>query len=258
MKIAILGAGKMGSWMARQLSAKHEVAVFDVDRFRVGGIPDVKPLASLQELDAFAPALLINAVNLEKTLEAFEGVLPHLPKECTISDVASIKGELAQFYRGCGRKFASVHPMFGPTFADMDSLRQENAVIIRESGREGAAFFREFFSSFGLRIFEYSFAEHDEMMAYSLSTPFVSSLVFASCLDRTVVPGATFERHMKIAKGLLSEDDSLVCEVLFNPHSLKQIDKMTSRLEYLKHIIRARDHSEAKGLLAALRRNLER
>lgn len=258
MKIAILGAGKMGAWMAHQLSPKHEVAVFDIDRFKVGGIPHVKPLGSAGEIAAFAPELLINAVNLEKTAEAFEGVLEHLPKECMLCDLASIKGSLPKFYKGCGRRFVSVHPMFGPTFADMGSLKEENAVIIRESDREGALFFREFFSSFGLHIFEYTFAEHDEMMAYSLTTPFVSSLMFASCLDRTVVPGTTFGRHMRIAKGLLAEDDSLVCEVLFNPHSIKQIDKMAAKLEYLKHIIHAKDHAEAKKLLSKLRKNLER
>ncbi len=258
MKLAIMGAGKMGAWMAHQLSSKHCVAVFDIDRFKVGSIPHVKPLGSESEIAAFAPELLINAVNLEKTAEAFEGVLMRLPKECMLCDLASIKGSLPDFYKGCGHRFVSVHPMFGPTFADMESLRKENAVIIRESDADGAAFFREFFSSFGLRIFDYTFAEHDEMMAYSLTTPFVSSLMFASCLDRTVVPGTTFERHMKIAKGLLAEDDSLLCEVLFNPNSIRQIETMASRLEYLKHIIRARDHAAARGLLSKLRKNLER
>ena len=94
------------------------------------------------------------------------------------------------------------------------------------------------------------------MMAYSLTTPFISSLVFASCVDSTAVPGTTFARHMKIAKGLLSEEDHLLCEVLFNPHSLPQLDRITARLEYLKHIIKGRDREEAKKFLDKLRKKI--
>ncbi|MEM4634143.1 MAG: prephenate dehydrogenase/arogenate dehydrogenase family protein [Candidatus Anstonellaceae archaeon] len=257
MRIAIIGIGKMGSWLAKQLSFKHQLAVFDIDPRRASRIENAKVLASIDEIREFSPQLLINSVSLDKTIEVFEDVLIHTPPECIISDVASIKGELADFYKKCRRRFVSVHPMFGPTFANMEMLKHENAVIISESDKQGGAFFKDFFSSFGLRIFEYTFSEHDEMMAYSLTTPFVSSLVFTSCLDKTAVPGTTFLRHMEIAKKLLSEDDSLICEILFNPHSLKQLDKMTSKLEYLKHIIRARDTSEATKLLSLLRKNLE-
>jgi len=147
--------------------------------------------------------------------------------------------------------------MFGPTFANMDSLREENAIIIKGSDQEGANFFMKFFASLGLRIFEYTFEEHDQMMAYSLTTPFVSSLVFAGCMEKTIVPGATFARHRKIATGLLDEDDQLLTEILFNPNSVSQIDKITGRLEYLKHIIMGKDREEMKKYLDNLRKNMK-
>ncbi|VVC01726.1 Prephenate dehydrogenase [uncultured archaeon] len=173
-----------------------------------------------------------------------------------LADVASIKDGIAEYYKKCGFRFASVHPMFGPTFADMGKLEGENAVVIKESDPEIAGFFREFFSNRGIRIFEYSFKEHDEMMAYSLTTPFVTSLVFASCMDNAAVPGSTFARHRKIAQGLLAEDDWLLCEVLFNKHSLPQLERITSRLEFLKHVVKARDYEEAEGVLRKLRKNI--
>jgi prephenate dehydrogenase len=107
-----------------------------------------------------------------------------------------------------------------------------------------------------VRIFEYSFEEHDRMMAYSLSTPFIASLVFASCIDAKAVPGTTFTRHMGIARKLLTEDDSLLAEILFNPHSLGEIARITSRLEFLKHIIKAADEDEAKRFFRQLRENI--
>ncbi len=257
MKIVILGAGKMGAWLASHLAQEHDVAVFDKDAKKAGQVRGVKHLKAISEISGFAPNLLINAVSLQNTQAAFDEALAHLPKACVISDVASVKGELGKFYAKCGFAFASVHPMFGPTFANMETLREENAIVISESDRLTADFFTRFFATLGVKVHEMNFEEHDKMMAYSLTTPFVSSLVFASCVDKTTVPGATFARHMKIAKGVLSEDDHLLCEILFNPKSVQQIAEINSRLELLKHIIKGRDYEEAHDFLAKLRKKIE-
>ncbi|MEM2137622.1 MAG: prephenate dehydrogenase [Candidatus Anstonellaceae archaeon] len=257
MKIAIMGIGKMGFWLAKELSKENEMAVYDKDSRKAAEVKGAKALASLEEVEKFAPELLINSVSLQHTVKAFEEILLHLPKGCTICDVASVKTGLPEFYKKAGRRFVSLHPMFGPTLADMDSLKEENLVIIKESDAKMAEFFRKFFSSLGLRIFEYSFEEHDSMMAYSLTTPFVTSLVFAACLDKTAVPGTNFSRHMKLARGVLSEDEHLLCEILFNPHSVKQLEKITNRLEFLKHIIKGRDYEEASEFLEKLRQNVK-
>ena len=68
--------------------------------------------------------------------------------------------------------------------------------------------------SLGLNIFEYTFDEHDETVAYSLSIPFVSTFVFAAVMKHQDAPRYYFQnRHMKIAKGVLSEDDYLLQEI---------------------------------------------
>lgn len=256
MKIVILGTGKMGSWFARVLSNAHELAVYDRIPQRAETLPSTTVLASANDIAQFAPDLLLNAVDLQNTVAAFEAVEPLLPAECMLCDITSIKAAVAAYYARSKRRFVSIHPMFGPTFADLDALREENAILIRESDPEGSALFLRLFASLGLRLFEVSFEEHDQLMAYSLATPFVASLVFAACLDRTTVPGSTFARHMKVARGLLSEDHHLLSEVLFQPQALEQIDRITDRLEFLKHIIRARDDEEMAAFLQRLRDNL--
>ena len=62
---------------------------------------------------------------------------------------------------------------------------------------------------------------------------------------------------MKNAKGVLSEDDHLLAEILFNPKSLPQLEKITAKLEFLKHIIKAKDYEEAKRFFNKLRKNIE-
>lgn len=146
--------------------------------------------------------------------------------------------------------------MFGPTFASLNDLRKENAVIISDSDSTGRDFFRQLFTTLGVRIFEYSFSEHDVMMAYSLTLPFVSSMVFASCVSTDTVPGTTFKRHLDVARGLLSEDDFLLSEIVFNPHSLAQLEKISGRLNFLWHIIKNRDTGEAQRFFEGLRKNV--
>jgi prephenate dehydrogenase/chorismate mutase len=256
MKIVILGLGHMGAWLVGELSEHNELAVFDADRTKTERFSDAFILEGLDGIKTFGPELLINAVTLQNTVPVFDEALKHVPKTCIISDMASIKGSLDRYYAQCGFKFVSVHPMFGPTFADMDKLKGESVIIIRESHPEGKAFVRSFFERLGVTIFEYSFAEHDRMMAYSLTLPFISSMAFASCVDRSVVPGTTFAKHMTIAKGLLSEDDSLLAEVLFNTYSLPELDRVTAMMEYLKHIIQGKDHEVLSDFLDRLRKNI--
>lgn len=256
MRIAIIGAGKMGSWLARALSGENEIALLDSDAAKARAVEGARALSGPAMLKEFAPGFLINAVSLQNTVKAFGEFAPYLPKDCIICDVASIKGDIPAYYRKSGFRFASVHPMFGPTFTDMGTLKEENAVIIKESDPAGAELFRKLFERLGVRIFEFTFDEHDRMMAYSLTTPFTASLVFAACMESRAVPGSTFERHRRIAKGLLSEDDHLLAEILFNQYSLPQLEKITSRLEFLKHVIRARDYDEAGKFFDRLRKNV--
>ena len=256
MKIAIMGTGHMGGWFVQMLREEHELAIFDTDSAKMESIKGVTKLGNISDLQSFEPALLLNAVTLRNTIAAFKAALPYLSDACLVADVASIKSPLSDYYIQTPFKFVSVHPMFGPTFANMESLEQENAVIITESDPQGVEFFRNFFAGLGLRVFGYSFAEHDKMMSYSLTLPFVASLVFAACVDIKAVPGTTFKKHLHIAKGLLAEDNNLLAEILFTSFSLHEVEKVTARLEFLKHIIKQKDYEEAEQFFDRIRRNI--
>ena len=221
MKIAVIGAGHMGSWFARELLHDgNDVAIFDRDKAKIQDFADVHILNELSELATFAPELLLNAVSIRQTVEAFNACVEYLPDHCVLADVTSVKGELPQYYQKGNFRYASLHPMFGPTFANVDDLTQENVILITEYDPNAKEFFKTFFSKRGVNIFEFSFKAHDQMTAYSLSLPFASTLVFASCMKNTTVPVTTFKRHLTIAKCLLSEDDHLLSEILFNDFSL--------------------------------------
>lgn len=256
MKVLIVGAGKMGTFFCDVLSNNHEVAIYDVDNKKLKFTSNAYRFTSDKEILDFAPELMINAVTVKYTIIAFNQILPLLPKNCIISDIASVKTGLPEFYATCRHPFVSTHPMFGPTFATLDNLSSENAIIIKESDHLGKVFFKDLYNSLHLNIFEYTFKEHDETIAYSLSIPFASTLVFAGIMKHQDAPGTTYKKHLAIAHGLMSEDDYLLSEILFNPHTSTQIELIQKRLTELKKIIDLHDTKQMMDFLNSVRDNL--
>lgn len=256
MRILILGAGKMGSFFCDVLSFQHELAVYEVDAKRLRFMYNTYRFTKLEEIEQFKPELVINAVTVKYTIDAFNQVLPVLPKDCIISDIASVKTGLQEYYEQSGFRFVSSHPMFGPTFANLDKLSTENAIIIKEGDHLGRVFFKDLYQSLNLNIFEYTFDEHDETVAYSLSIPFVSTFAFAAVMKHQDAPGTTFKRHMSIAKGVLSEDDYLLQEILFNPRTPAQVEGIRTEMNTLLDIISRKDADAMKAYLEKIRQHI--
>ena len=257
MRILILGAGKMGSFFTDLLSFNHDVAVIDANPKRMRFIYNALRFTTYQEVEEFNPEMVLNCVTLNYTIQAFKDVIPHLGKDCILADIASVKTGLKEFYLQSGFRFVSTHPMFGPTFANLGNLQTENAILISDSDYLGKIFFKDLFSSLKLNIREYTFEGHDEVVAYSLSIPFASTLVFGSIMKHQDAPGTTFKKHMAIARGLLSEDDYLLTEILFNPNTPEQLEKIINELSKLLEIVNGKDSEKMKFFLDGVRKNLE-
>ena len=248
----------MGSFFIDLLSFDHEVAVYEKDPKRMRFTYNCQRFTTLDEIADFGPELTLNAVTVKYTIPAFDEVLPYLPKDSIISDISSVKTGLKDYYESTGMRYVSTHPMFGPTFANLNQLSEENAIIISEGDYMGRIFFKDLYQKIGLNIYEYTFEEHDKTVAYSLSIPFVSTFVFAAVMKHQDAPGTTFKRHMRIAKGVLNEDDYLLQEILFNPYTHDQVSQIRTELKELLEII---DHKDAEGMkryLTKIRDNVRR
>ncbi|BBB33143.1 prephenate dehydrogenase [Thermotomaculum hydrothermale] len=258
MRIAITGMGKMGRFLAEILK-KHNLFLYDINPEKLKNINIENAVISnnLEEITEFNPHIVINAVNLKNTIPVFKELEEFISPKTIIGDIASVKGDIIDYYKSAKNPFFSIHPMFGPTFANLNKVKGECVVIMEESDHLAKEFFTELFEDLGLKIYHFSLEEHDRTMAYSLTLPFVATFIFAGCIDIKTVPGTTFKKHLEIANGLLSEDNFLLSEILFNKHSVKEINKVQSQLEYLKHIINQKDSETAFDYLDSLRKNIE-
>ena len=221
MRILILGAGKMGTFLTDVLSFQHETAVFDTDPQKLRFVYHTYRFTNIDEIREFNPELVINAVTLKYTFDAFDLVLPALSRDCIISSLGN--------------------------------LSSENAIIIKEGDHMGRIFFKDLYQNLHLNIFEYSFDEHDETVAYSLSIPFVSTFVFSAVMKHQDAPGTTFKKHMAIAQGVLNEDDYLLQEILFNPRTMPQVENIRRELKELLQILSEKDADGFKQYLSKIR-----
>ena len=134
MRILILGAGKMGSFFTDILSFQHETAVFDVNPHQLRFVYNTYRFTTLEEIKEFEPELVINAVTVKYTLDAFRKVLPVLPKDCIISDIASVKTGLKKFYEESAEREAFHGRFFQPSKAKSMLFIKNSALIFSTSG----------------------------------------------------------------------------------------------------------------------------
>ena len=247
----------MGSFFLDVLSFDHETAVYEKDPKRMRFTYNCQRFTTIDEIRDFKPQLVINAVTLKYTIAAFEEVMPALPADCIVSDISSVKTNFKDYYEQCGHPYVSTHPMFGPTFANLGQLSEESAIIIKEGDYMGRIFFKDLYTKLGLKIYEYSFEDHDQTVAYSIGIPFVSTFVFSAVMKHQDAPGTTFKRHMRIAKGVLNEDDYLLQEILFNPYTSGQVEKIREELKELIDIIDHKDSTRMKAYLTKIRDNVK-
>lgn len=66
----------MGSFFCDLLSFDHDVALYDYEPSRLRFSYNCRRFNSLDEVDAFAPDMVINAATVRYTLDAYEQVLP--------------------------------------------------------------------------------------------------------------------------------------------------------------------------------------
>src|SRR3989337_3502106 len=109
MRILVVGAGKMGSWLIESLCLDYEVAAYDNDLTRLRYCFNTTKLVTHEEIREFDPDLVINAVNLEITVPVFRDLLPWLREDCILADITSVKNGLQKFYPETGRSFVSTH-----------------------------------------------------------------------------------------------------------------------------------------------------
>lgn len=234
--VIVGGAGRMGRWLARFLSAQgYETGVLD---------PAAAPEADAWGRRELASADLVVCSTPPATIVELYAAWSRKPPSGVVVDIASIKTPLIEPIRALqlsGCRVASIHPMFGPSTV---LLRDADIVICDTEDPEATATVEKLFQPTTAHVVHLPIAEHDRVMADLLSLAHAAALAFALALPPTEHPvrSSTFQALESLAATLVRESPDVYYEVqAMNPHSVLALDRLRLALDRIVDTVTARD-----------------
>jgi len=224
--VVVGGAGRMGRWMRRFLTAQGCVT-FTLD-----------PAASPEEnacAEAALPTadLVVLSTPPAATAERYRGWLRH-PPAGVIVDIASIKSPLIEPIRKlqrAGGRVASIHPMFGPSAT---LLRDADVVICDTGDSASMAAVETLFQPTTARLVRLPLDEHDRVMADQLSLAHAVAIAFALSLPDAEHPvhSTTFRALSSLCAAVVRESPEVYYEIqALNPHSRLALERLRAALD---------------------------
>lgn len=202
MRVGIIGAGKMGLWLKREISALHEVYLHDVDERK-----SEKPLGELVS-DSDVIIVAVGFRDVSKVLQGLSA-MPLCGK--LVMDIASFKKYVLDGYRAlpdCALA-ATVHPMFGP---GAESIKGKKVVVMEVPGRQGVEMAEDFFRGLGARVVRGSLDDHEKYVRYTIALSYAVGLALARIYskygDALEKYGGTSFRYLSIYVESLLGDPS--------------------------------------------------
>ena len=258
-RLAVVGLGLLGGSVAlgaRKHGAAREIRAVDPKVRDSQGFS----LISLEEAAAWAD-LVVLAVPVDVMEEVLRGLAPHLGRDTLLTDVASVKGPMAELARRClphPELCVGAHPMAGGHQSGLGAARADlfegAACFITPSGSERAAVvdrIDEFWQCLGALTARRTPGEHDAICASLSHVPHVIAYAFARGLpgaDVLGLAGPGLRDFIRIARG----NSKLWCEIL-----LMNRDRVTEEVARFQSNLEEILGALTRGDRAALERELE-
>jgi chorismate mutase/prephenate dehydrogenase len=247
--VVVGGAGRMGRWWVRFLSAQG---------YATGALD---PAAAAGE-NAWARRRLPSAelVVCSTPPTATAGLYAdwsQAPPSGVVVDIASIKTPLLEPIRAlrrAGGRVASIHPMFGPSAV---LLRDADVVVCDTGDPEATAAVERLFQPTTARLVRLPLAEHDHVMADLLSLAHAAAIAFALALPASDHPvrSTTFQALESLAAAVVRESPDVYYEIqAMNPHSPAALERLRAAVDRIVAAVTARDPDGFRALMEDGRR----
>ncbi len=247
-RLAVVGLGLLGGSVAlaaRKHGAAAEIRGVDPYLESAGDIP----LIELAEAARWAD-LVVLAVPVDAMEGVLTGLAPHLGPETLLTDVASVKGPMAELARRClshPERCVGAHPMAGGHASGLGAARADlfegRTCFVTPAGTESPSVvdrIEQFWQCLGALTVRRTPEDHDAITAALSHAPHVIAFAFARGLPGEEVlawAGPGLHDFIRIARG----NPKLWCEIL-----LMNRERVAEEM--------ARFQSSLKGILGALER----
>lgn len=247
--VVVGGAGRMGRWMDRFLSAQGwDVSVLDPLADAAENRAATERLADAELVVLAAPPGAIASIYRGWADEPPGGVL---------LDLASIKTPLIEpirRLRTAGARVASIHPMFGPSIL---LLRDADVVICDTGDAEATTLASRLFAPTTARVVHLPLEDHDRVMADLLSLAHATAIAFALALPESEHPvhSTTFQALEGLSATVVRENPNVYYEIQAdNPHSLDALERLQVALARVHEAVTTRSPGRFAELLDEGRR----
>lgn len=271
MRVAIIGAGKMGSWFAKLFRDEgYSVVVASRNQKKLqelGANLDVETASFLKAIDGADRVLF--CVSIPALEEVVKLISKKIRKNQILLDICSIKKypvEILHKYFP-DNLILGTHPVFGP-----GSTRLKNKTVIltptNNKEREFAKSFEDWLKSKRAKVFLMSPEEHDLLMSVVLGLPHFIGLVACDVLldqekylETKKVAGTTFRMLFTLAEVAALEEPELFYSLQSYLPEVVHLENLFSKKssEWLK-LIKKKDAvaitNKMNELRAKLRRNI--
>jgi prephenate dehydrogenase len=252
MRIAIIGAGKMGTWFARFFMEEgYSVVVADRKKER---------LSKLKKKLAVKTASFTKAVqNADRVLvcvaiSAFEEIVkkisPDIRDGQIVMDICSIKDSPVKIMHKYLKRglILGMHPVFGP---GSTTIKNKAFVLTPTNSQEKdfAEGFKKWLEAKEARVFVMTPKKHDKLMSIVLGMPHFLGLVACDTLleqadypETKDVAGTTYRMLFTLAEVATSENPELFASLQLNLPELQKIEKAFIEKAYeMLDLIRQKD-----------------
>ncbi len=236
MKIAVLGAGKMGVWFAKFfLKEGYSVVVADRKKEKLAMLK--KELAV--ETADFAEAVknadrVLICVSISAFEEIVKKISPDISDRQIVMDICSIKDVPVKTMHKYLKEgmILGMHPVFGP-----GSTTIENKTFVltptNSQEEEFAADFKKWLEIKKARVFIMPPQKHDELMSVVLGLPHFLGLVACDTLleqanypETKNVAGTTYRMLFTLAEATALENPELFSNLQFTLPGMEKIENL--------------------------------
>ena len=220
-KVGLIGLGRFGELLYRQLSRKVLVEVHDPGQSRKAEHNDI-PFIDLPQV--CTNELVILAVPISAIPKAGKEIARTLAPATTVMDVCAVKKYplqiLDQQLPG-GVHLLGSHPLFGPD--SVQNSLQDHLMILTPYRIPVAKLeeYKKFWIDFGLKIIEMTAEEHDRLMAWSLAlTHFLGRGLNHLPLPDTQIATRDFQNLIQLTRKINRDTWELFEDMhRFNPYT---------------------------------------
>ena len=234
MKIAILGAGKMGVWFVNFCKENGEqVILADRNKEKLARLGKELGVETGDFADAVKKAdNIIICVSIGAFADVVKKIAPGVREGQTVVDICSVKEQPVKIMHQYIKKglVLGTHPVFGPGSKGV----RNKAYILTPTNPKEEAFaekYKTWLEKVGARVFIMSPKKHDELMSVVLGFPHFLGLVACDTLleqadyaETKNVAGTTYRMLFTLAEATALENPELFSSLQLSLPEIRKIE----------------------------------